>query len=107
MVENTKIFAVNKSEQLRVEKEIDDAVDPARLNFISIDDLANENLPNFINLLTCDICKGLAHNPVQDKFCEQCLCRFCLENALNSTKKCPVSHCSDQFESAERIHKVY
>ncbi len=48
MVENTKIFAVNKSEQLRVEKEIDDAVDPARLNFISIADLINQNMPDYI-----------------------------------------------------------
>jgi hypothetical protein len=38
MVEK-KIFSISPSEQLRIEQEISDEVDPARLNFICIDSL--------------------------------------------------------------------
>ena len=94
MVEPKRIFSLNSSNQLKVENEISDAVDPARLNFISIDDLVVLKLPDCINDITCDICKGLAHNPIQDKSCDQCLCSFCLDNALKTNQKCPVSDCS-------------
>ena len=65
MVEQKKrIFRLNSLSRLRVESEISDAVDPARLNFISTDDLVDQAMPNFINLIICEICKGLSHKPV-------------------------------------------
>ena len=83
MVDRKRIFTLNSSNQLKVENEISDAVDPAQLNFISIDDLVDHNIPNqLIKFIVCEICKGLANNPVQDKKCQKCLCSFCLENAL-------------------------
>ena len=103
MVEKKRIFSVSPSESLRIEQEISDDVDPARLNFISFEHLQD---PNIQHLVRCGICSGLPHVPVQDETCEQLYCKYCIENALQTSQKCPVSNCSANFEAAKRIAKV-
>jgi hypothetical protein len=102
MAEKKRIFSISPSEHLRIEQEISDEVDPARLNFISIENLQDQN----VHYLTrCGICSGLAHNPVQDEECEQLFCKYCIEKALQTSQKCPVTNCPANFEAAKKISK--
>ena len=71
MVEKKTIFSISPSEHLRIEQEISDEVDPARLNFISIDSLQDQNVHE---LIRCGICQGLSHKPMQEEECEQLFC---------------------------------
>ncbi len=103
MVERKKIFSLSPSEQLRIQNEINDAVDPDRLNFISIDNLVNPDIPKVIK---CEICKGLAHNAIQDESCEQLFCKHCITNRLKKSSKCPATGCSDDFKAANRISRL-
>ena len=66
MVEKKKIFALSPFEHLRIENEINDAVEPALLNFIDVGDLNNNSNSD---LIRCGICEGVAHDPVQDESC--------------------------------------
>ena len=61
MVEKKIIFSLSSSEHLRIKDEIDDTVDPAKLNYINVADLVNENISDMIR---CGICEGVAHDPV-------------------------------------------
>jgi hypothetical protein len=61
MAEKKRIFSISPSEHLRIEQEISDEVDPALLNFISIDNLQDQNVHY---LIRCGICQGLSHIPV-------------------------------------------
>ena len=90
MIEERKIFSLRPTEELRIEREIDDTVDPTRLNFIDVNHLVNPNIPEIIR---CAVCKGLAHIAVQDESCEQLLCTYCITNTLKTSPKCPVSDC--------------
>ena len=100
MVENKRAFSLSPSEPLRVEQEIKDNIDPAKLNHISISDLENQNVHY---LIKCGICAGLAHIPLQDENCDQLFCTYCITNALKDSQKCPVSKCSGDFSAAKRI----
>ncbi len=79
MVERGRIFSLSPAEQLRIDRENFDAVDPGRLNYIDVNSLVNPNIPDIIK---CDVCKGIAHKPVQDEFCEQLLCTYCITSTL-------------------------
>ena len=103
MVERKKIFSLSPSEQLRIQNEINDAVDPARLNFISVDNLVNQDIPDVIR---CEICKGLAHNALQDENCEQLFCNHCITSHLRTSTKCPATGCANEFKAANKISRL-
>jgi hypothetical protein len=104
MVEKKTIFSISPSEHLRIEQEISDEVDPARLNFISIDNLQDQNVHE---LIRCGICQGLSHKPMQDEECEQLFCTYCIEKALKTSQKCPVTNCSANFNAARKIPRIF
>jgi hypothetical protein len=101
MVEINRIFSLSPSEHLRIKDEIDDTVDPAKLNYINVDDLVNESN---LEMISCGICEGVAHDPVQDESCQQLFCRYCITNALKTDLKCPITGCpGDAYQESKRI----
>ncbi len=83
-------------------KEINDAVDPARLNFIRIDNLVNPDLADDIK---CEICKGVAHDAIQDESCESLFCNHCITIHTKTSPKCPGTDCKNDFKAANKISK--
>ena len=91
MVEQRKIFVLSPAELLRIESEISDKVDLGVLHHINRNNLVD---PNILDMIKCEVCKGLPQGALQCESCEHLFCTYCFSCTLDSPIMCPVVTCN-------------